>query len=120
MQSAIPPGCEVLESLKYSRRRRTRCAFSAVFTAMNQMENARVSSVAAAGDRPSVRALRSARALRIALAAPDRLEPIALDQLEEFLAALVAKRLADQVAERMHILAQRCVFDAEIGCFGDT
>ena len=63
MQSAMPPGCEVLESLKYSRRRRTRCAFSAVFTAMNQMENARVSSVAAAGDRPAVRLVKIGRAL---------------------------------------------------------
>ena len=45
------PGWAALESSRYWRRRRTRCTFSAVFTAWNQIENARVRSVAADGDR---------------------------------------------------------------------
>ena len=52
--------------------------------------------------------------MRIALAAPNCLAPIAFDLLEKLLAALVAKRLADQAAERMYILAQRGVFDRKL------
>src|SRR6202030_3500033 len=50
----------------------------------------------------------------VACPAQDRRQPIALDQLEELLASLVAKRLADQPAERMYVLAQRGVFDGEL------
>ena len=81
MQSAMPPGCGVLESLKYWRRRRTRWAFSAVFTAMNQSENARVKSVAAAGDLPCARRCSNAAPSASPSRPPDRRQSILFDEL---------------------------------------
>jgi len=54
------------------------------------------------------------RAAGVALAAQDRRKSIALDELEELLASLVAKRFTDQAAERMHVLAQRGVLDRKL------
>jgi hypothetical protein len=48
------------------------------------------------------------------LAPPDRREPVAFHEVEELVAALVAKRLADQEPERMHVLAQIQVLDGEL------
>ena len=56
--SSRPPGCGVLLSFRYWRRRRTRCTFSAMFTIWNQVENARISSAACPGSRPAVRSTR--------------------------------------------------------------
>ncbi len=53
-------------------------------------------------------------ALRVAFAPLERGDTIALDQIEELFAALIAKRLADQAAQRMHILAQRGVLDRKL------
>ena len=51
-----------------------------------------------------------------ALAAANRRAPIGLDHPEIFLAPLVAKRLSDQIAERVHILAQRLFLDLKLNC----
>ncbi|RPI11921.1 MAG: hypothetical protein EHM60_13120, partial [Lysobacterales bacterium] len=53
--SSRPPGCGVLLSFMYCRRRRTRCTFSARFTIWKNAENARISSRASRGSRPWVR-----------------------------------------------------------------
>ncbi len=50
----------------------------------------------------------------IALAPLNCREPIAFHELEKFLAPLVAKRLADQGAEGMHVLAQRRILDGKL------
>ncbi len=69
------------------------------------MENARVRSVAADGDRPAVRDCNSALPAASRFAAPYGRQPIALHQSEEILAALVAQHLPDQGAQGMHVLA---------------
>ncbi len=65
---------------------------------------ARLARVAPGGARDELD-----RALRPSLAAPDGGDAVALDQREEPLAALVAQHVADQAAERVHVLAQRRV-----------
>ena len=50
----------------------------------------------------------------IALAPADRREPIVLDQPEEFLAPLIAQRLADQFAQGVHVLAQAQVLEGKL------
>ena len=61
----------------------------------------RLSRLAARGARDE-----QGRAVRLALAAPDRGQPVALDRVEQPLAALVAQHLADQPAEGVHVLAE--------------
>ena len=90
MASSTPPGCGRSLSLrKYSRRRRMRWTFSARLTTWNQVENARTRSRASAGGRPRTRAASSAARLLVALAAPDRGDPVLLDELEQRSAALL-------------------------------
>ena len=111
--SSSPPGCGVLLSFMYCRRRRTRCTFSAVLTIWNQAEKARISSRASVGGRSCVRTTSctqsSASPCRRPMAAcrsPSTASKISV-------AALVPDHLADELAERMHVVAQRRVLDRE-------
>ena len=115
--SSSPPGCGVLLSFMYWRRRRTRCTFSAMLTIWNQAENARISSRASVGGRSCVRTTSSHAVLGVALAAADGGLPVTLDGVEELVAALVPDHLADELAERMHVVAQRRVLDREKDAF---
>ncbi len=64
---------------------------------------------------PSLRAHDQRHAvIGIALAAPDRGLPIAFDRIEERLAALLLQHLADEMTERMHVVAQRRVLRWEM------
>ena len=97
----------------YCRRRRTRCTFSAVLTTWNQAENARISSRATAGARSCVPHDQLHAVLGVAVPPADRGLPVALDEVEQRLAALVPDHLADELAERVHVVAQRRVLDRE-------
>ena len=111
-----PPGCGVLLSLRYSRRRRTRCTFSAMLTIWNQVANARIRSrrlrrgaTLGAHDEFDAR-------LAVVVATADRALPVALDFVEQRLAALVAQHFAHERAERVDVVAQRGVLRRETKC----
>jgi hypothetical protein len=52
--------------------------------------------------------------LRIAITARDREAPIAFDEIEQRLAALIAQHLADKLAEYVDVVTQRGVFLGEL------
>ena len=115
--SSSPPGWGVLLSFMYCRRRRTRCTFSAVLTTWNQVVNARISSRASVAGRPWVRTTSCTQSSASPMPAADGGLPVALHRLEERVAALVPEHLADEPAERMHVVAQRRVLDRENDAF---
>ena len=116
--SSSPPGCGVLLSFRYWRRRRTRCTFSAMLTIWNQAENARISLAPA---RLAECALRTHHELdgriRIALATADGGLAVAFDLGEKASPALVAADFAHEIAERMHVVAKCGVLEREEDVF---
>ena len=88
-----------------------------MFTTWNQVVNARISSAACAGAAAVGTHDQLHRGIGVAIAAPDRRLPVALDLVEEAVAALVAQHLADQPAERVDVLAQRRVLCRERNVF---
>jgi hypothetical protein len=74
----------------------------------------RADQLAGLGRRPPLRAHDELHAIvGVPLAASDRGLPVALDGSEDLLAALVLDDLAHELAERMHVVAQRRVLDRE-------
>ena len=57
------------------------------------------------------------RVFRLAEAAPDRGLPVAFHGIEQRRPALVAQHVADEPAERVHVVAQRCVFQRKENAF---
>ena len=115
MQSAMPPGCGTLESLRY-------CAAAAhamrLLGRIHRLEPDRERACKIGGRRRRP-ALRCVPATPSASAASPSRRRIAASRSpstssQELLAPLVAQRLADQFAERMHILAQGRVLDRKL------
>ena len=107
--STKPNGCGALASRRYARRRRIRCTFSAMLTIWKYVENARMKSRAVLGASDAEQQLQLAVGRLIAFAVRDRELARGLDEIEQRLAALLAHELADELAEPMHVLAQRAI-----------
>ena len=117
MHSAMPPGCCKLESLEVLAP-----AAHAVHLlgGIDRLKPGGERAGQIGGERglaPGGAPLELARRRRRRFAPRDGGAPVPLHEIEEFLAALVAQDLADEITERMHVLTEPGVFGRELNTF---
>jgi len=88
-----------------------------LFGEIDRLKPSRKRTLEIASERrftPGHTLLEFGRCACIAIASCNRQTSIAFDDLKEFVAALIAKYLAHQRPEHMHVIAQRCMLGRKL------